>query len=358
MKKIIKNILKKLFYPIYFRYRIIIDSLQANNKVLDEISKKQEVLNTNLNELTVMFNKYSYIFNLSNYEGINFSNRENIIKDMIKKDIFVPFVPIEHFYSPFPTINDINTYDYSFFPSEIQGIDLNTEKQLNLLKAFEQFYSELPFEDEKTSNMRFYYINGSYSYSDAIWLYCMIRYLTPQKIIEVGSGFSSCVTLDTNELFLNNKMQCTFIEPYPNLLKSLIKDNENIKLYESNLQNIPISIFTELNENDILFIDSTHVSKFNSDVNYIFHEILPILKKGVYIHFHDIFYPFEYPKGWLLEGRAWNEQYILRAFLEFNKDFEIALFNTYLQKAYKEELKKSFPLVFKNTGGSIWIKRI
>jgi hypothetical protein len=85
--------------------------------------------------------------------------------------------------------------------------------------------------------------------------------------------------------------------------------------------------------------------------------MLPKLAKGVHIHFHDIFYPFEYPEEWLLGGRAWNEQYILRAFLEYNNKFKIVLFNTYLETIFREDLKKRFPLIFKNTGGSIWIKK-
>jgi hypothetical protein len=95
------------------------------------------------------------------------------------------------------------------------------------------------------------------------------------------------------------------------------------------------SIISNLNENDILFIDSTHVSKFNSDVNCIIHNILPALSKGVYIHFHDVMYPFEYPKNWLIEGRAWNEQYILRAFLEFNTNFKLR--SHYRQSEYKKQ---------------------
>jgi hypothetical protein len=188
----------------------------------------------------------------------------------------------------------------------------------------------------------------------------MIRKLNPKRIIEVGSGFSSCVTLDTNELYFNNKIKCDFVEPYPALLKSLIKgnDNSNIKIYESKLQNISLDVFMELKANDILFIDSTHVAKFNSDVNYIIHRILPVLAEGVYIHFHDIFYPFEYPMEWLLDGHAWNEQYVLRAFLEYNNKFKIVLFNTYMETIFREELEKRFPLIFKNTGGSIWIKKL
>jgi hypothetical protein len=264
------------------------------------------------------------------------------------------------YHSPIPAMADIKKHDFnSDLPSEIPAVDLNTDEQMNLLNSFEKYYAELPFPDEKTDALRYCYINDFYSYSDAIFLYCMIRHLKLQKIIEVGSGFSSSVTLDTNEKFMQNAIDCTFIEPYPARLKSLLKNDDKTKvtIHEKKLQEIPLEIFSELHGNDILFIDSTHVSKFNSDVNYVIHTILPKLAKGVHIHFHDIFYPFEYPEEWLLGGRAWNEQYILRAFLEYNTKFQIVLFNTYLETIFRENLEKRFPLLFKNTGGSIWIKK-
>ena len=131
----------------------------------------------------------------------------------------------------------------------------------------------------------------------------------------MGSGYSSCVILDTNELFFNNNISCIFIEPYPQLQESLLKENDKdkIEIIPKRLQDVEVSKFSSLSSGDILFVDSTHVSKVDSDVNYIFFEILPSLTNGVYIHFHDIFYPFEYPKEWIYEGRAWNENYILRA---------------------------------------------
>ena len=235
------------------------------------------------------------------------------------------------YYSPIPSIEEIKGYTFDIpLPEVLPGIDLNSAEQLNLLDSFESFYKELPFCDEKTDGLRYYYQNGAYSYSDAIFLYCMIRHLKPKKIIEVGSGFSSSVTLDTNELFMGNTINCTFIEPYPERLESLLKDTDrkSVLIYKKRLQEIPVDVFLELDENDILLIDSTHVSKFNSDVNYIFHKILPMLNNGVYIHFHDIFYPFEYPSEWLLKGRAWNEQYMLRAFMEYNNRFKIVLYFT------------------------------
>jgi hypothetical protein len=265
------------------------------------------------------------------------------------------------YYSPIPSIEEIKEFDFNCsLPDVLPGIDLNANEQLNLLDSFEPFYRELPFTDEKSEGLRFYYKNDCYSYSDAILLYCMIRHLKPHKIIEVGSGFSSSVTLDTNEKFMGNSINCIFIEPYPARLESLLKNNDkkNVTIHKKRLQEIPIEIFGRLNKNDILFIDSTHVAKFNSDVNYVIHKILPVLAHGVFIHFHDVFYPFEYPREWLLEGRAWNEQYILRAFLEYNSGFKIMLFNTYLESIYEARIKNRFPLLYKNTGGSIWIKKI
>lgn len=154
-------------------------------------------------------------------------------------------------------------------------------------------------------------------------------------------------------------MDVTFIEPYPALLKSLLKDSDlkKVTLHERRLQDIPLDVFSTLDKNDILFIDSTHVSKIDSDVNYILHEILPSLKSGVYIHFHDIFYPFEYPQDWIEAKRAWNEQYILRAFLEFNASFEIAFFNTFLEAVHREKILGMFPLAAKNEGGSLWLRK-
>jgi len=116
-------------------------------------------------------------------------------------------------------------------------------------------------------------------------------------------------------------------------------------------------IFDALSSNDILFIDSTHVSKTGSDVNRILFDILPRLSRGVFIHFHDVFYPFEYPKEWVYEGRAWNEDYILRAFLEYNDAFEIVLFGTWLAKFERDLLREMMPMTLENPGGSLWLRK-
>lgn len=264
--------------------------------------------------------------------------------------------------SPIPSRQEVKRREQEIYsvPREMPGLDLNEEGQLRLFDQLCEFYRGQPFGAQKTANRRYWFDNPAYSYSDAILLYCMMRHLRPRRIIEVGAGFSSAAILDTNELFFENAIECSFIEPQPRLLRSLLKnsDAERITLLEKPLQEVASTVFTELEANDILFIDSSHVAKTDSDVNHIFFRILPLLKSGVFIHFHDIFYPFEYPLDWIHEGRAWNETYLLRAFLQYNQQFEIQLFNTFIDWFHKEKYFREMPLVQKNTGGSIWLKKL
>jgi len=118
-------------------------------------------------------------------------------------------------------------------------------------------------------------------------------------------------------------------------------------------------VFEQLDENDIFFLDSSHVSKTGSDVNYLIFEILPALKPGVLVHIHDILYPFEYPEEWVLkERRSWNESYLLRAFLQYNSAFEIVYWNNFVWHRMHEELGGLMPLCLENEGGSIWLRRM
>ena len=268
--------------------------------------------------------------------------------------------PNGHFYSPIVSKEQIKKREKQIWQGVnkigILGIDLKTESQLLLVAQLSSFYSELPFKEEKHPNFRYYYNNNYFNYSDAIILYSLIRLKQPKKIIEIGSGYSSAVMLDTNELFFNNQIDLTFIDPYAERLNSLIteKDRKHSTIIEKDVQEISTDIFKNLEAGDILFIDSTHVSKTGSDVNYILFDILPILKPGVLIHFHDVFYPFEYPKDWVYRSFNWNEDYILRAFLMYNQQFSIALFPSYLH-IHHPAVFAEMPLTYKNTGGSLWL---
>ena len=289
------------------------------------------------------------------------SHKDEINSELIEVKRKQGFVPAGHFYSPIPSFDEIKNEEQRIFKNTantVSGVEFNGEDQLKLAKRFVDYYESMPFEAKKKEGLRYYFENPAFSYSDAILLHCMIRDLKPKRIIEVGSGFSSCMMLDTNELFFDESIATTFIEPYPELLMSLIKeeDKDRIKIIPSRLQDIDLNYFDELQANDILFIDSTHVSKIDSDVNRIVFEILPRLSSGVYIHFHDIFFPFEYPKEWVFEGRAWNEAYILKAFLQYNESFRIVLMNTYLSCFHQKFIKENLPLCLTHTG-SIWIRK-
>jgi hypothetical protein len=188
----------------------------------------------------------------------------------------------------------------------------------------------------------------------------MMRHLRPKRIVEIGSGYSSCAMLDVNELFFSDSIAFTFIDPYPQLLRSLIStsDLRRNRVLGQPVQEVDLEVFQELQDSDILFIDSSHVAKTGSDVNYIVFKILPLLNLGVHVHFHDIFYPFEYPRDWVFDGRSWNEAYLLRAFLQYNDSFEIEFFATYLLHNHRDLLESALPLFLKNPGANLWLKKV
>jgi hypothetical protein len=271
------------------------------------------------------------------------------------------WVPPGHFYSPNPSREEVAEYRQNRrFPEHFPAIDFQDEAQRRLMDIFAGFYSELPFQDEAVPGLRYRYLNSSYPAGDSIPLYSMIRHLRPQRIVEVGCGNSSCVTLDTNDRFFESKIELTFIEPYPEFFHSLLRPEEKdrVRLLTSRLQDVPVAEFERLEANDILFIDSTHVSKLNSDVNYFLFEIFPRLQRGVFVHIHDVFFPFEYPLEWLEEGRAWNEQYILRAFLQFNDHFKMRFFNTYLFATHPAWFQEKMPRCLIQPGGSLWLEKV
>jgi hypothetical protein len=273
-----------------------------------------------------------------------------------------PFPP-GHYYSPIPSRTEVKAKERNIWrawPRQLPSIALNEEGQVALFEKLKQYYADLPFGDEPKQGLRYQFENDYFSYSDAIVLYCMIRHLKPRRIIEIGSGYSSAVMLDTNDLFFSKAVSCTFIEPNPERLLSLLKhaDRDKCTIITAPLHDVGIDLFRGLSHNDILFVDSSHVAKVHSDVNLIFFDILPSLGEGVSIHFHDVFYPFEYPKEWVYQGKAFNEAYLLRAFLQYNKVFKIQFYNSFLTYFYRDRFLSDMPLCLKNTGGSIWLRKV
>ena len=191
-------------------------------------------------------------------------------------------------------------------------------------------------------------------------LWSMLREAQPQRILEVGSGFSSAAMLDARDHGGIGTPEFTFIDPDMARLRPLLQagDEERVTLIERIVQDVPLGTFAELSENDVLFVDSSHVSKIGSDVNRLFFDVFPTLAPGVLIHIHDVAGNLEYPREWLDEGRAWNEQYVLRAFLMNNPVYRIELFTGWLLHVRHEWFCQHMPLCVQGGGGQLWLRKV
>lgn len=263
--------------------------------------------------------------------------------------------PFNHYESPYVSCTEIEIIQSEENEELLLDIELNRDKQLEFIPSIVRYGKE--FLDKKTEEKFRYKSDNSYfNLTDALVLNSVIREFKQRKIIEIGSGLSTCVMLDTNENWCGNRIQIDCIEPYPDRLRANIRNIENHFCIQQNfVQDISLENFEELENNDILFIDSSHVIKAGGDLPYEYFQIIPRLKSGVLIHIHDIFSGFTYPLDWLKEGRAYTEGFLLRAFLMNNKHYEILFFNHMMDK----ELKKAFHdcNVSIPAGGSIYLRK-
>jgi predicted O-methyltransferase YrrM len=221
---------------------------------------------------------------------------------------YTPFLhtPPGHYYSALPAVPDARAAMRAVRRDActLPGIELRATAQLELLQQLAVLASDAPFgAAPDPDRKRFYYgaDNVFFYHADALIVYALLRHYAPARVIEVGSGFSSRAMLDTAHM-LPTAPAFTFIEPYPARLLSLLNADEQnrCQILQKPVQQVPLEIFHLLEADDMLFIDSTHVAKIGSDVLHILFHILPHLRKGVIIHFHDVYWPFEYPENWVL----------------------------------------------------------
>lgn len=270
--------------------------------------------------------------------------------------------PPGHAYSPLLDIRSLGPDDLGmqFDGAELwEHIDLQPEEQRSYYEDLIERFPLPPFPGRRTPGYRYFTDNTWFPLADAFTLSGIIRKEKPLRIVEVGSGFSSAVILDTLGL-TRTSAELTLVEPDPDRLFSLLlpEDRSASNILVKKVQEVQMSVFDQLGSQDILFIDSSHVAKIGSDVAFIFLRVLPRLKKGVLVHLHDIFYPYSYPAKWIREGRAWNESLFLRAFLAGNPDYRIVVFNSYAEDCFPELFRERFPAFLYNTSGSIWIRKV
>jgi predicted O-methyltransferase YrrM len=271
------------------------------------------------------------------------------------------WVPPGHYHSPYPDLEEIRARRAELFdgtPPAIPGIDLHPDDQLALVHSFRGLYGPDVLADEPRPDRRYHAANDFFRFSDAFFLQCMLRRFRPRRVVEIGSGFSSAAMLDCDDEHLGGALELTFVDPHPERLQELLwpEDRARVRLLARPVQSIDDAVFDALEVNDVLFVDSSHVSKTGSDVNHVVFHVLPRLRPGVLVHFHDVPYPFEYPEPWVFEGRAWNEAYLLRAFLYENRRFRVLFHPSYVAALNMELARTWFPKCTDPLGTSLWLR--
>jgi predicted O-methyltransferase YrrM len=263
-----------------------------------------------------------------------------------------------HYYEPQFDFRETN---HSFSKERsLPGINWNIQEQLEFLKEL-TFSVELEnIPTKKTDDLHFYLNNGAFESGDAEYWYQLIRSKKPKKIFEIGSGNSTLMAINAirknEEENPDYKCKHVCIEPYERLWLEKI----GVSVVRKRVEDVEVSFFSELEEGDILFIDSSHIIRPEGDVLFEYLQLLPALKKGVIVHAHDIFSPRNYLNEWLnSDVKFWNEQYLLEAFLSHNDSWKIIGSLNYLHHNHYERFKQICPFLSpEREPGSFYIQKI
>jgi glycosyltransferase involved in cell wall biosynthesis len=313
---------------------------------------------------------------------------KNLVRDGVALALFVPALPFLKFAAPrratLPVVRGLldragvtvvaNHYHEPTYSAEhifrdpdaprvLAGIDWNLDAQTQLLAQFDFGAALHSLEGRRSRGRTFSYSNGYCGPGDAEALYCMIRHFKPRTIVEVGCGQSTVVAhfAIADAKAEDSRYSCRQIcyEPFENpWLEDL-----GVEIKRELIEKSDLSLFRSLSAGDIVFIDSSHALRPMGDVEFEFLHILPNLPKGVIVQVHDIFSPRDYPAQWLnVERRFWNEQYLLEAFLSFNREFEIICSLNHLMHLGTPQFKHAFPILAERGPdpfvGSFWFRRV
>lgn len=246
------------------------------------------------------------------------------------------------------------------------GFSLNEESQISIVRSFaESRLSSLykVLRDSKEINKGFNGIdfsgkglihNGYYPTPDAEIYAAMISKHRPKRILEIGSGFS---TLIAREAVKFNDLDCQIhvIDPCP---------RRDVEVFADHIEYKPVEcsslVQSGVAPDTLLFIDSSHVCKGGGDLPFLYCRILPELPKGIIIHIHDIFTPYDYPDNYF--DRFYTEEYLLGALLANSNKFNVLLATHYLSRKHPALMQEVFgpsvgrdPLFF---GASFWMQTI
>jgi predicted O-methyltransferase YrrM len=245
-------------------------------------------------------------------------------------------------------------------PYEQPGIDWNADGQRSLLRDVLAGQERLALRaDGDPEDGEYYVANGQYPPLDAWILEGILRHLRPNAMIEVGCGFSSLITARVNREHLDRRLRFTCIEPYPRGFLQRGVDGIGELLVEK-VEDVALERFEALEAGDVLFIDTSHAVRTGGDVVWLFGRVLPRLRPGVVVHIHDVFLPGDYPEHWVREGWGWNENYLVEAFLQFNRGYEVLLGAQWALHHALADVELACPGFADSTekgGGALWLRR-
>jgi len=269
--------------------------------------------------------------------------------DLIRR---TPYTPVPHV----PPIEDRIWTDARSMP----GIALDSTQHLEYVRrALAPYLPEFPPPTAPAAG-GFRLDNGYYDRGDAEILYATIRHAAPRRIIELGAGYSTLVieAAVVRNAAEGRPVEFVSIDPEPRIA-GLTPSAGLTRLERRSATTVPIEQFLELEAGDILFVDTSHTVKLGSEVNFLILDVLPRLRPGVLVHFHDIFLPYEYPRAWFARGTYLAEQYLLQAFLIENATYEVVLAVHALVRRYGEELAKLIPSLATRAyaPAAFWIRR-
>lgn len=272
--------------------------------------------------------------------------------------VAIGVLPVRHhYYEPFTTARDLRR------PLEenrlLPGIDWNLAGQLALLERLRYGHELADIAEPPREPATFNLYNGQFGSGDAEFLYQLIRARKPRNVFEIGSGNSTLMALralrrNREEGAPQARHLC--IEPY----EAPWLERTGVTVLRQRLEAVDRTLFGELDADDLLFIDSSHVIRPQGDVLTEYLEILPTLRPGVIVHVHDIFTPRDYPRAWVLETmRLWNEQYLLEAFLTENRAWQILAALNLLKHRHYDALKRVCPfLTPEREPGSFYLQKL
>lgn len=266
-----------------------------------------------------------------------------------------------NFYSNIPLVSDIeSSFEYEQEAAGIAPYDstglFDRQGIANFIGSIAMFADAFdpPLEGDPGHPEGFFWKNPAFSYMDAMLYYCILRATRPQRVLEIGSGFSTLVA--DQALRDNGVGELVIIEPYP---KGFLRALPSVsRLIEKPVQAIPAGELIALVEScQVWFIDSTHTVKTGSDCLSIYLKIMPQIRSSVLCHSHDVYLPYAMPAALALRKHVyWTEQYLLLAYLLDNPKAQVLAGSCYLQRQLPKLSADLMRGRYKDGGGSLWYR--